>query len=136
MTAAAGPRGAVLPLGIVAAAGAAAVVVQQVFNPFVQDIPLCPIHALTGLNCGGCGATRAVHALLEGDLALAAQNNVMIVLGLPFALLLLADWTRARVRGVDMRWLPSNGMLIALAVIALMFTVLRNLPMFWFLAPT
>jgi hypothetical protein len=31
--------------------------------------PPCPFHALTGLPCPGCGATRAVLALARGDIA-------------------------------------------------------------------
>ncbi|MDQ1395484.1 MAG: hypothetical protein QOG64_743, partial [Acidimicrobiaceae bacterium] len=28
--------------------------------------PPCPLHAITGLWCPACGATRAAHALLTG----------------------------------------------------------------------
>lgn len=31
-------------------------------------IPPCLFHQVSGLYCPGCGGTRAVHALLEGDL--------------------------------------------------------------------
>lgn len=30
---------------------------------------LCPVHALTGHDCPGCGMTRAILALARGDLA-------------------------------------------------------------------
>ena len=49
----------------------------------------CPIKAVTGLYCPGCGSTRAIFALLHGNVPLAAHDNalllaspVLIVLGL------------------------------------------------------
>jgi hypothetical protein len=45
--------------------------------------PACPIHALTGLLCPGCGGTRAVLALLHGDLIGAWRENALLVVLLP-----------------------------------------------------
>ena len=52
--------------------------------------PKCPFHALTGLNCPGCGSTRALHALLHGDVATAFGFNAVFVVALPFILVWLA----------------------------------------------
>ena len=109
-----GPRRALLPIGIGLAALALALLAQQVFDPFRTDVPLCLVHRLTGLDCPGCGATRAVHALLDGDLPLALRNNVLIVVALPIA----------------------GAGLVPLARLAPVFAVLRNLQAFWFIAPT
>ena len=44
--------------------------------------PRCLFHALTGLNCPGCGTLRSVHYLLHGQLATAFQlNPLLYVLG-------------------------------------------------------
>jgi len=41
--------------------------------------PQCPLHALTGLYCPGCGTTRVFHHLLHGDPAGAfAMNPLML----------------------------------------------------------
>ena len=47
----------------------------------------CPVRRLTGIPCPGCGMTRAVLALLEGDIAGALQLHGM-VWSLPVLLLL------------------------------------------------
>ncbi|GAB2544244.1 DUF2752 domain-containing protein [Brachybacterium huguangmaarense] len=128
------------PLLLVAGGIAAAVAVQAVFDPFSQDIPLCPVHLLTGLDCPGCGATRAVHALLEGDLLLALRSNLLLVAALP---VLLALWLRSlRDRWTGRRRAPAplgrRGRIVLVASLAIVcvFTIARNLPAFWFLAPT
>ena len=38
------------------------------FNPSTHGFyPVCLFHSLTGLNCPGCGMTRALYALLHGN---------------------------------------------------------------------
>ena len=48
--------------------------------------PRCPVFALTGWKCPGCGTARALHAALHGRLAEALRLNA----ALPVALALLA----------------------------------------------
>ena len=45
--------------------------------------PRCPFHALTGLQCPGCGSTRALHELAHGHLATAMRLNALSALALP-----------------------------------------------------
>lgn len=42
---------------------------------------VCPFHALTGLPCLTCGATRALAALLRGDLATSLRTNPLVGAG-------------------------------------------------------
>lgn len=125
-----------LPLGLLAGGGALALGVQKVFDPFRQDIPLCPVYHLTGLYCPGCGATRAVHAAIDGDLLLAAQNNVLIVVALPLVSLGLVWWAVRRVQGRTTDLMPSRAAVLVLVALVVVFGALRNLPAFWFIAPT
>lgn len=67
-----------LPLGI-----AALFLLDPVRTPF---FPRCPLFALTGLQCPGCGTARALHAALHGRFAEALRFNA----ALPATLALLA----------------------------------------------
>jgi len=130
-------RRAVLPAAILAAAGASAVLLQVAFDPFRQHVPLCLVNSLTGLECPGCGATRAVHALLDGDLPLALQNNALVILAIPVVVALLVRWAVRRARGITTAPpAPSRGVVLAVLALTAVYTVARNLPGFAFLAPT
>jgi len=97
--------------------------------------PVCEFHQLTGLNCPGCGGTRAVYQLLHGNLLRAMQDNALVVLG-SAGLVGRAAWfgaKRFRRRPVG-PFLPSE-FFWPLLVVAIVFTVLRNLPAFSFLSP-
>lgn len=50
----------------------------------------CPIHALTGLLCPGCGVTRMCMALLALDFPAAWNANPVLLLLLPILAALLA----------------------------------------------
>jgi len=130
-----GLRRLLLPLAIGASGIALAVIVQQVFDPFRTHIPLCLVNHLTGLECPGCGAIRSVHALLDGDLLLALRSNALVITAIPLVGIGMAVQAVRRVRGAPAHPMPSNRVLLALTGIAVLFAVLRNLPMFWFLAP-
>lgn len=130
-----GPRRALLPVGIVAGGLALAAGVQLVFDPFRTDIPLCIVYHLTGLYCPGCGAIRAVHSVLAGDLLLALRSNALITIALPLVALAFVVWTVRRVRGLATDLLPSTRTAYVLLALIAVFTVLRNLPPFWFIAP-
>lgn len=82
----------------------------------------CPIHALTGFYCPGCGITRAVRALLNGDLPLAFHNNSLL-LAVPALMgvgVLLSKYPKNRM------WLYL--FLTLLVIVVITFTILRNQP--------
>jgi hypothetical protein len=104
--------------------------------------PTCYFHALTGLHCPGCGATRAVYALLHGHLTEALHQNVLAVCALPFigvaASKALWRWTHRLPpppRNVNGRW--SLRLTLLLAPLVVLFGIVRNLPWhpFTLLAP-
>ena len=118
----------------VAALGAGAVVFF--FNPGTHGFyPVCMFHQLTGLYCTGCGGTRSLYALLHGNLPLALKDNALFVLALA-ALAARGAWFAAGkfLRRPAGRFLPAKYLWPLLAV-AVVFTVLRNLPAFSFLSP-
>lgn len=65
-------------------AATAALAILFFFSPTQYPFyPRCPLHALTGLHCPGCGSLRAMHSLLHGDLASAFHFNALLILSLP-----------------------------------------------------
>ncbi|UQS23513.1 DUF2752 domain-containing protein [Amycolatopsis thermalba] len=112
----------------VAAAGLAA---GAALGTGVLRIP-CWFHALTGLDCPFCGGSRALGALLHGDvLAALSYNAFALVVLLPLAVVTLVDaarWEAGRAR----RWWPAGarGRWVTLVVVglALVWWVGRNLP--------
>jgi hypothetical protein len=70
-----------------ALAAAAGLALVYRFDPArVHFFPPCLFHALTGLNCPGCGSTRALHHLLHGDVGGALRLNPMLFAVPPFVL--------------------------------------------------
>lgn len=70
-----------LLLGV--AAATIALVLWRIDPNIGHVLPPCPFHALTDLYCPGCGSTRALHALLHGDVVQAMAMNPLLVLALP-----------------------------------------------------
>jgi hypothetical protein len=89
--------------------------------------PTCPIHQFLGIDCPGCGATRALAALLHGRLAEALRLNALFVLLLPAALTgALESYRRAIRRGVFHWPQPPVAALYATLAAAALFTIVRN----------
>ncbi|MGB6220948.1 DUF2752 domain-containing protein [Haloferula sp.] len=99
----------------------------------------CLFHTLTGWHCPGCGMTRASHAVLEGRFFEALRYNPVGIIVIPLLILVLLVRAYYWVRGIPPRWKmsASRGALITIAVLSLVFFVLRNLPWwpFTLLAP-
>src|SRR4051794_20960362 len=120
-----------------AAAVAAATLALHVRDPHVSHSwGVCPLYALTGLYCPGCGGLRGVNDLTNGHVAQAASSNLLLVLAVPLAALLFARWSYGAWTGRDIGAVPvaPRPVTTALVVLAVAFTVARNLPGSW-LAP-
>ena len=132
----AGPRPFASPRWqIVAATCACAAVSTYVYSvdPARGTYPHCLLYQATGLYCAGCGATRALHALLHGRGFEALHDNVLFVTLLPGALALAViyacqAWSRnawpAVAVGQKSLVFTGGGLVAA----ALAFAVLRNVP--------
>ena len=88
--------------------------------------PQCPFHAITGLLCPGCGATRALAALVHGHPGEAMHYNALVVLLLPVLLIYAALAYWRAIQGRDWPTLPDSA-IAALLVAASAFGVVRNL---------
>ncbi len=98
--------------------------------------PTCPFLATTGLYCPGCGALRATHDLLHGDLTGALARNPLTVLAVPYLVLAFVTWLLRRSGRPAPRStsLPAWTIWLVLAGV-LCFGVLRNLPGWAWLSP-
>jgi hypothetical protein len=115
--------------GVVSAITAGSAFVAY-FDPAKLSIfPLCPMLALTGLACPGCGLTRAFHSLFNGYIIPALDFNILVpvwaaIFGYVFISLLLFA---VRGRGLPM-WLTAPKFLWTFMIVLMSFGVLRNIP--------
>jgi hypothetical protein len=90
--------------------------------------PRCP-SKMIGLECPGCGSTRATHHLLNGRWGEAWRHNpAALLLGLPFFAILVVDLLTTIVAGRRTLLVLGRGTGIALAVALVAWMVMRNLP--------
>ena len=99
-----------------------------------MNVPLCPLHATTGLWCPLCGSLRGVALLSHGHIAAALGSNLLLLVTVP----VLAWGAVALARGGEIRgpWSAVRARAwMGLGAFALAYTVLRNLPIGAALAP-
>ncbi len=91
----------------------------------------CVFHALTGLQCPGCGVTRMLSALLHGNLRAAWESNAAVLLLSPvlagLILFSLTRWIRTGSARLP-RW--AEWVCIACGAVLLLFTIARNIQLF------
>ena len=100
---------------------------------------MCPLLAVTGLYCAGCGVLRATHDLATLDIAGAWAMNPLWVVMAPIVVVWLGIWlvralrakralsrggTPAPLRGPSSMWAAST------AVVIVVYSIARNLPVF------
>jgi hypothetical protein len=95
--------------------------------------PQCFLYNATGIYCAGCGATRAIHALLHGRVIEALHDNALFVAALPLLLYVVGSyaltawrteaWSEIPVDGRKLAWRGAAFFLLMIG-----FMVLRNLP--------
>lgn len=93
----------------------------------------CPFLTFTGLNCPFCGATRMFMALIGGDVGAALRYNAPALVVTAALGLLWLGWVAARAGlRVPERLLLTDrrrrALATGIAVLALGFMVVRNLP--------
>src|SRR5262245_60638093 len=92
-------------------------------------LPGCLVKLTTGLDCPGCGGTRAAWYLLHGNLPAAARHHALFVFAVPFLLYLYVAWGLKTAFGVKIPRLRLSPKVLGWFLGAwALFTVLRNLP--------
>lgn len=128
-----------ITVSIMLAAVTLALVSLRVFDPVTSGIfPPCPLRALTGWYCPGCGSLRAFHQLLHGNLQNALALNPFAIIVSPFLAYGTVSYAVFVLRGkyLPRMFLPAIW-IRALCVAIVAFGVLRNIPLYPFslLAP-
>ena len=90
----------------------------------------CLFHKITKLYCPGCGVTRMIDALFHFNIYKAISYNAYVFsLLILFIIYLIACL-------IMRRFITINSKIIyILIIIGLIFTILRNIPIFNYLAP-
>ena len=121
---------------LLGAMGIGAGAVLFFFDPGTHAFyPVCLFHAMTGLNCPGCGMTRALSALLHGNFLLALKDNSLFVLTLAGLLIWSVRLALLKMRNRPVTFNVPPKFLWTFLALALVFAVLRNLPGFGWLSP-
>ncbi len=93
----------------------------------------CPIHFITKLYCPGCGSTRMLKSLLNGKFYQAFRFNPLLFIVIPIYLLYLLGDLLSK-KKLSKRLEP--GLWYFLIGLFIFYGILRNIPLFKFLAPT
>ena len=117
-----------LLIGIIILAGG--ILYLKVISPtFNIHIP-CIFKTITGLDCPGCGLTRASLALLDGDLYQAFRYNMLVFIITP----LLALYLYLARKKLFPKF--NQTLMGSMFILAGLFFILRNTENFSWLAPT
>jgi hypothetical protein len=112
-------------LALAAAVGAA---VLYFFPPEAYHFyPQCPVFRYLHVYCPGCGATRALAALLHGQIRAALHYNALVVFLSPAVLYWLAKSYVRILRGHPFSWPQLSPAVINILLLAgVLFAIVRN----------
>ncbi len=126
-------RSTVVGLWLLSIAGA---VYLFVFEPGRTGFfPPCMFRLITGMQCPGCGTTRALHEITHGHLKAAFMLNPLLLLASPFLIYAFLRYSAIVMRG----GVPRKNALPAPYIYAIFFIVLgfwifRNTPFYPFVS--
>lgn len=95
----------------------------------------CIFKKLTGLYCPGCGITRMFLSLLRFDIYQAFRYNPLVfILLATYLFYIIIDLVKYSKTNKHLK--ISNKIYWTLLILVFCFAILRNIPLFSFLAPT
>ena len=104
-------------------------------SPSNQWFPKCPFRLVTGMQCPGCGSTRAFYQLLHLHPIAAFKFNPLMILTLPFIVYGFLGFTRSAVMGRPQRRLFIPPIYLwAWLFLLIFFWVFRNTPWYPFVS--
>jgi len=97
----------------------------------------CVFYELTRLYCPGCGSGRALLHIFAGDFYAAFRSNILLfILGPPALAVLLHEYLRLVLPSLGLKPVfLSNRLCFGCLFLVFAFWILRNIPLFAFLAP-
>lgn len=117
-----------------------AVMIYLLFSPESSIyFPKCPVYMLTGLQCPGCGSQRAIHELLNLNIAAAFTYNPLMVISIPYLLVgfgthiileYMADSSKKIYRySLKVNDILFRGLAVKIVLVVIIgYSILRNLP--------
>ncbi|MEE1319196.1 MAG: DUF2752 domain-containing protein [Ruminococcus sp.] len=90
-------------------------------------LPPCIFYKFTGIYCAGCGETRAVNALLEGDILLVLRQNALVIVVLLAGVILYIETVLKVVFGKKFKSLILNYKFLWIFLgFLFVYSILRN----------
>jgi hypothetical protein len=108
------------------------IIFYKILNPYEYNFfPKCIFHELTGYKCPGCGSQRAIHYLFNLDIVNAFNENMLLVISIPYMILgayfdSIAIKTERQLR-IRKFFFGYKAIMVVLAII-IGFWILRNIP--------
>ena len=90
-------------------------------------LPPCFTYYAFSIQCPGCGITRSIIALVNGDILLSIRQNVYVLLIIVIGLMFYIEFA-LKIFGKKFRFpIHKDKCLYALLIFTILYTVLRNI---------
>ncbi len=99
------------------------------FDPLQSTFyPICVFKKFTGYDCPGCGSARSLHALLNGNILMAADYNLLLLILLPVIIAGLLNFLN---KNDNKLWTLVNKPVFFLVIICI-YWIMRNIDLYPF----